>query len=354
MLNHPLPRFIERSQRAQQLLPSHRPLVEFLHECLSRFQRSNSKFQVVCSIPQRHDGGPVQRAPVPIKPRERLQSLIILDSSFNPPTIAHMRMAVAALRDIPGAREHSRLLLLLSINNADKAPKPAAFEQRLAMMTTFAHDILAHTDAGQERAGAEAGEEQTSQGSEEDQPIVDIGLTTLPYFHDKSAVIAASDFYTGTETGVETAQPGPEQVFLIGYDTLIRIFNPKYYTLPPGSSDAQAPQPTAMQQALSPFFSQARLRVTMRAEDEWGGKDDQTAYVDSLLRSDALDKVGGKREWAVRVELVEGRKAGEPIVSSTMAREAARGKNWERLGQLVSLEVGKWIESEGLYRERDA
>ena len=147
-----------------------------------------------------------------------------------------------------------------------------------------------------------------------------------------------------------------EQVILAGYDTLIRIFNPKYYGFPTtpsaqGIKHVHDPsrEGTPMQQALDPFFARAKLRVTMRTDDEWGGKQEQMAYLESLLSEEGLEKVGGSKGWVGRIEMVEGRKDGEEIVSSTYAREAAEREEWGKLGRLVSPGVGKWIEGERLY-----
>ncbi|KAJ4412849.1 hypothetical protein N0V82_008700 [Gnomoniopsis sp. IMI 355080] len=279
----------------------------------------------------------------------KCNTLIILDSSFNPPTIAHMAMATSALhnlrtqRDIAGrlkggdaaaaktSKQQSsddndgvRLLLLLAVNNADKAPKPASFEQRLLLMQHFAADI--------QRAWREARAEDA-----EDELPVDIGLTTHPYFHDKSAAIAASPEYS-------FAPSSSEQVFLAGYDTLIRIFNPKYYTAAAEAPDDRTTT-TPMQVALDPFLSRARLRITMRTDAEWGGRAEQEQFADSLSNGDELERVGGRREWATRVELVEGVEGSDGLVlSSTETRAAVEKEDWERLRRLVSPGVAGAIE----------
>lgn len=76
----------------------------------------------------------------------------LLDSSFNPPTLAHLALARALAPplcpdDIAGdvrEGESSYDACLLSIQNADKPLKPgdATHLQRLEMMSLFAQDIL--------------------------------------------------------------------------------------------------------------------------------------------------------------------------------------------------------------------
>ncbi|KAM5343139.1 hypothetical protein ACJ41O_014105 [Fusarium nematophilum] len=293
--------------------PDPKSLITFFSRALTSFQSSPDPLRILCTLPHHSD------APAPRRPTRPVRDLIILDSSFNPPTLAHLGMAGSALRDLQiknGGQQ--RLMLLLSVNNADKAPKPASFPVRLGMMDAMGRELL------------EGGEE----GLE-----VDIAVTTMPFFHDKARAIEGSGFYS---LGGEQQQQ-PTQTFLAGFDTLVRIFNPKYY----GTEVVEGSTP--MQRALGPFFDSARIRVTTRPDDTWGGADEQRAYVDGL-RGGKLREVGGDDAWAGRVEVVEGDAVGEGV-SSSRVREVVR-KDGD-LGGLVGGEVGRWIEREVLYRDGD-
>ena len=191
-------------------------LVEFFSRSLSAFQSSNSTFEVLCTLPHPHQHA--QPQPGPRRPDD-LRSLIVLDSSFNPPTVAHAQMAKDALRSLSGAR----IVLLLSVNNADKAPQPASFPQRLGMMAGLGLELL-------EEAGGDM--------------AVDLAVTTMPFFHDKARAMVDSGFYSAAEA---TPRP-PTQIFLAGFDTLTRIFDPKYYGGRGGG----------MRAALGPFFAGGR------------------------------------------------------------------------------------------------
>ncbi|KAB5513231.1 hypothetical protein GE09DRAFT_1162840 [Coniochaeta sp. 2T2.1] len=354
--HHPsgrIPLSIERNMNARALLPSHKPLLDFFRTSLSNFQSSSTpSFSVICTLPPRPPrDSPGQllnhrilanQLPSPSPPLVTPpQNLVVLDSSFNPPSAAHLRMArdavLSELKKNGGTakedkeREKVRLLLLLAVKNADKAAKPAPFEQRLAMMWAFARDVRTSL-------------EETEQGSVN----IDVALSTQPFFHEKSAAIDEAEFYKPGEDrgGKEGDGRETEQVVLVGYDTLIRILDPKYYG-PPGPTETKEEKP--IRKALDPFFKRARLRVTMRTDDEWGSKDEQTAYVERLLQGGELERIGGDKAWARRIELVHGRKEGEVVVSSTLAREAAKNKDWKKLEELVPGEVKKWIEREGLY-----
>ncbi|KAI2740800.1 hypothetical protein DTO013E5_8879 [Penicillium roqueforti] len=265
---------------------------------LKAFTTSTKVFEVLTTIPSGPSADP--------------ETLYVLDSSFNPPTRAHLRIVSTAL--LENSRPRRRLLLLLAIHNADKPSKPASFEDRLAMMELFARDLRPQL------ASAPAFEHAV-----ENIPLIDIGVTKKPYFIDKAAAIEASDSY-----------PTPmEQVHLMGYDTLIRIFDLKYYP------------PEHNLKSLAPLFSKHRLRVTMRPSDGWGGREEQEEFLAALARGDR-DSDGARREWADRIQLVEGCRPTDQPVSSTRAREASQSAPQD-LEWLVPEQVRQFLLSEHLY-----
>lgn len=281
-------------------MTSRQALLERCVEQLSAFRISKDPFRVFTQV----------TSGVSAVPAQRPRTLVVLDSSFNPPTWAHLRMATSAVRAAAAHRGQSprdiRLLLLLAVNNADKKPKAAAFPFRMEMMRLFAQDLLRETTAVA-GAGPSLGEEGLA---------VDLGLTLCPYFHDKSRAIAASGVY-GEET---------EHVVLAGFDTLIRIFDPKYYK-------------DGMRAALDPFFARARLRITMRTDDEWGGEAEQLEYLRGL-RDGKLENAGGRTSWCDGVDMVAG---SAEVVSSTKAREAASRGDAGALDALLSPSVKDFV-----------
>lgn len=266
--------------------------ISAFRSALSSFAASPSTFRIVSST---------SKSATP--PR----TVYVLDSSFNPPTIAHLQIATSALSHDKGL-EPKRLLLLLATQNADKAPKPASFEQRLVMMELFSQDLIKLV--------------KQDKALESTDTVVDIGLTKLPYFSDKARSIDEAKVYENE----------PQQVHLTGFDTLIRIFNPKYYDENSLSS-------------LQPFLSRHRLCVTYRVDDSWGGKAEQDEYLETL-RSGGREDEGGKREWAERIDLVEG---SETIISSTKVREACKQGDRDALSKLVTKGVADFALTEQLY-----
>ncbi|ODA78078.1 hypothetical protein RJ55_06681 [Drechmeria coniospora] len=326
--------------------PDARRLVEFFSRSVTSFQSSGEPMRILCTLPHANDGQPASRRP---GAAATVQRLIVLDSSFNPPTRAHAQMARSAVREAVESGSRTRLMLLLAVNNADKAPKPASFPLRLCMMDAFATTLL----QGPDDAGSNV------HGGLE----IDLAVTTRPYFHDKARAVAATGFYDG-----EDGEGRPRQVFLAGFDTLVRIFDAKYYASEhDGRAGGRAGGRAAsgMQAALGPFFDLASLRITTRPDDSWGGLAQQHAYVRQLGRR--LEDAGGRAAWASRVELVDGHADADEAgsggntgaraatgISSSQVRALVRlGSGEEELDGLVDGEVRRWIELEGLYREGD-
>jgi nicotinamide-nucleotide adenylyltransferase len=347
---------------------------------LTAFHKSNSKFRVVHQVRTGTQLPLSNLLPPPSSPSR----LIVLDSSFNPPTLAHAYLAREALShairsasasSVPGsetkwpiagssstvsessdgptrqlqspplpppvaaaqgdeekekeenkdARNEGeiRLLLLLATTNADKAPKPASFPDRLAMMTLFAEDIL------QTFSPLPSSPQSTSSTSPTNPPIaVDIGVTTEPYFIDKTRAIDSSSSAYSSH---------PAQTHLTGYDTLLRILDPKYYPAATGLS------------VLAPLFKSHTLEVTLRSGDSWGGRAQQVAFLEKL-QNGGFDVPGWRPEWASRIRVVEGtNKDGREIVSSTRARKAAAERDWEALQSLCSESVARYVRDMALY-----
>jgi nicotinamide-nucleotide adenylyltransferase len=282
---------------------------------LQSFTSSPSRFHIVRTV-----------NPTPTSPK----TLYILDSSFNPPSIAHLALATSAVRS-PAASDPRpyRLLLLFSTHNADKAPSPASFVQRIAMMTLFAEDL---SRLLKESVASSA---QLGDANDPSNVSIDIGLTKEPYYTDKSVAIAEID--------PDPYPSKPNHVHLVGYDTLIRFCNPKYY-----------PKFTPPLSALTPFFSAGhKLRVTQRPHDphdksssEFGTIEEQVAYLQSL-KDGKLEQHGFEKSWGERIDMVEGEEAVG--VSSTRIRNASKEGDWEEVRKLCTEGVAEWVKTQGLY-----
>lgn len=288
---------------------------------VNTFINSSAKFAVFRTVPE--------TAPLPSA--TPTCTLFILDSSFNPPSLAHLILATSALRAsrerYPGPR---RLLLLFSVHNADKKAAPAPFEQRLAMMYRFAEDLSDRL--------SKSHPSQTPDPEEEEAIAIDVGLTKLPYYNDKTSAIEASTTDTDHYAG------DPVHIHLTGYDTYTRIFAAKYY-----------PNHDPPLSALDDFFDKHGLRVTIRADaeqgkderGEWGSAQEQRHTIEKLGNGE-LEDVGGKRVWAEKVDITEGEEEGKGV-SSTRVRKAVKVEDWTTVGRLCTPRVAEWVKEEGLY-----
>ncbi|EXJ86256.1 hypothetical protein A1O1_06626 [Capronia coronata CBS 617.96] len=308
-------------------------------QALQDFANSTCRFRILHTIP-------------PSQPpsSQAIRTLYVLDSSFNPPSRAHMSLVKTALkgtqqvhskpdpRPEPSVDKNPRVLFLLATVNADKKPKPADFEDRLVMMTLMA-----------EHMRSSFSNSDTGAGTTSIAPIIDVGIIKEPYFTDKASCIDESKVYKPSNGGTV------EQIHLTGFDTLIRIFTPKYY-----------PNYTPPLSALAPFLSRHRVRATVRVDTDspsanlkdaqgesglgFDTVEGQMAYVDRIARGE-MEAQGLKREWANRVELVLDDSGEADGVSSTRVREAAKEGRFEEVEMLVGKRVAEWIKARGLYRE---
>ena len=113
------------------------------------------------------------------------RKLCVLDSSFNPPTRAHVRML--ELANQKGTFDLN--LLLLAKQNVDKKVFGETLAHRVLMMECLADSI----------------------------PATSVGVTAHGRFVDKAK--ALKELF-GSKCEVH---------FLLGFDTVIRLFDPKYY-----------------------------------------------------------------------------------------------------------------------------
>ncbi|RMZ66120.1 cytidylyltransferase [Pyrenophora seminiperda CCB06] len=255
------------------------------------------------------------------------KTLYILDSSFNPPSIAHLSLATSALKQsVASEQKPYRLLLLFSTHNADKSPSPASFVQRLALMTMFAEDLSQSLKTAEPPLKPDMASVS-----------IDIGLTKEPYYSDKSAAIA--------DTTPPFYPSNPIHVHLVGYDTLVRFCNPKYY-----------PKHDPPLSALKPFFdANHKLRVTQRpanSSDEssngFGTTEEQARYVENL-KGGKHQHVGFAPTWANNIDMVQAEQGVG--VSSTRVRNAAKEGQWDIVDRLCTEGVAAWIKDQALYSE---
>jgi nicotinamide-nucleotide adenylyltransferase len=334
------------------------PILAFFERGLAEFRASGADLRVLATAtapPDDDGGGGVGQAapalPLPLPSPWTYDDngdddaaggpLVVLDSSFNPPTAAHMgmllhsvRRATAAAAAAAGTKARPRALLLLALANADKPEAPAPFAQRLGMMHAFAHDALAVLAGEKEKTKDICADETAAAAAAAIEVDVDIGVTTRPYFTHKSALLAGA--YRG----------GREQVFVLGFDTLARLLEPRYYFGEGGSA-----------LALAMLFERARVdvfvRTTAAAEDgreEGEGEGDQRARIRGFLDG----RPWRERVWVETADEEAARKSEFGVrggVSSSRVREGIKEGREEGMWRgMLGERVRAWVLEMGLYR----
>lgn len=181
----------------------------------------------------------------------------ILDASFNPPTLAHLALASSSpprsSQRSPAtpasAESYDARLLLLSVRNADKVLKPgdATFVQRLEMMRLLSHDIRAIDTAESSRSESSQLSDNVAVAIIDEPTFVGKSTVLLRFFQTRLAAVVESSSSPRSMSNKRDALysfPPPKLTFLLGFDTLIRLFSPKYY-----------PSEQVMAQMLRAFLS---------------------------------------------------------------------------------------------------
>ncbi|TFY71680.1 hypothetical protein EVG20_g1334 [Dentipellis fragilis] len=236
----------------------------------------------------------------------------VLDSSFNPPTLAHLALALSP----PPAPDHTPYdarLLLLSVRNADKQLKhgDATHAQRMQMMGLLAQDMAPANVA--------------------------VAIMDEPTFVGKSAALLAflrARFATSASRD-ESYTPKVQLTFLQGTDTLERLLAPRYY----GSLEN-------MRAALSRFFAAdgddsrvvcARRVMANTLEAAEAAEVEQRA-LDTMKDMGILEKVSF-------INIGDDKNS---FSSSEVRGKIARGdESWKAM---VTHGISQYIEENNLYR----
>ncbi|EIW71718.1 hypothetical protein TREMEDRAFT_27144, partial [Tremella mesenterica DSM 1558] len=222
----------------------------------------------------------------------------ILDSSFNPPTTAHLALICAPFPPItdisnPSStipkspdRDYTTRLLLLSLKNVDKTPSStdATPQQRIEMMILLSKEV----------------EKKTGQSCA-------VGICHEATFVGKNKVIR--EYLSSISTRYRNGGMGEkiDLTFLIGTDTLTRFFSPRYY-----------PE-NQMISLLMDFFKSTTLVSALR--DSTVSEDVKKSVEITILKSEVV------RPWTLsgKVRLLD---LGEETegVSSTSVRKQVKDK----------------------------
>ena len=205
----------------------------------------------------------VRRAPVGITGRPG--HLLCLSASFNPLTVAHVRLIQEAARPAPP----DEVLLLLAKANVDKGTGGFPLETRLALLGRYV----------------------------ESRPSFSVAASSHGRFIDKAEAILPH-YPMGTRLS-----------FILGFDTLIRLFDAKYYT------DRVA--------ALVALFAGCECIVANRAPDP----------------PEAIDAFLARPDVAPHARCIRVIRLPEEIASVSATAVRTRLARGEPLGNLVPPEI---------------
>ncbi|KAL5504226.1 hypothetical protein ACEPAH_8300 [Sanghuangporus vaninii] len=278
----------------------------------------------------------------------------LLDSSFNPPTLAHLALARSKRPGSasPSERAHQvdydARLLLLSVRNADKAPpKPGepTYEQRLDMMKLLAKEL--------EDAPVEHESSPTRRN-------IAVAIIDEPTFVRKSAVLRQYLRNLVTNLGgprsdgskSEVKDPKRKEIklsFLMGFDTLERFLAPRYYNN----------SLIDMHDALRKFFASPPDGDGSEVVCAWRGQ----KQVNRLHPGQPLQVEEQVTE--VQERLRETLSIAQPFISTgsvsflpltdyemSLSSTEVRGKRMEGIQEwrtMVPSRVSDYIENQGLY-----
>ncbi|KAF9243465.1 hypothetical protein BU15DRAFT_42900 [Melanogaster broomeanus] len=276
-------------------------------------------------------------------------SISVLDSSFNPPTLAHLALAKSppppyrggsTPPPISSGSDYDARLLLLSVRNADKSTKPgdATYVQRLEMMYLLSQDLCSTvTDSAETKDGSASHSPSHASGN------VAIAIIDAPTFVGKSSALLrflqtrlASSNSTGAAAAVKDGAnflPSPKLTFLLGFDTLVRLFSPKYY---PSEGDMIQ----MLRAFLSPSGEDCRI-VCAHRTNPGVGQTSQKEFQEKTL------KVAQEFIASERINLIDiGADEQTYSSSEVRAKVAAGDESWKRL---LTDSIADYIIENGLY-----
>jgi nicotinamide-nucleotide adenylyltransferase len=190
----------------------------------------------------------------------------IFPASFNPPTLAHL----ALIKEAKKQGNLDEILILLDIQAMDKDPVGAALEDRLAMLRkAFGRD-----------------------------PKVSIGLSNRGLFLEKIKPL-------------RTYYPAPISFsFIVGFDTILRVMDKKYYPNRKRSLDELLSQ--------SRFLAANRGDQEREAFEELFGKPGNRRYKDKVSFFTLHPQISSLSSTLVRVRIARGQSVDDRVPAAIL------------------------------------
>lgn len=285
-------------------------------------------------------------------PSNPLSAYSVLDSSFNPPTLAHLSLALIPPIQVsdnsnPSSDTSSTVgyILLLSVRNVDKQLKKgdATHAQRLQMMILLAQEI----------------ESRLNSPSSSHSCSVAVAAIDEPTFAGKSRKLLQQ--LRDSQSPSDYHPSDPRLTFILGYDTIIRFFNLKYY----GSHDNMVSiiqsffnvdhsSLICARRSAPPNAAPDPITTTGTANNNDSSQDEELNFLSSndvkpWMEAGKIRMVDiGEREAAMSSTLVR-QTIGAANSTAGSSSESDGANNREVEGMVLDA-ILKYITEEGLYR----
>ncbi|KDQ24355.1 hypothetical protein PLEOSDRAFT_1046947 [Pleurotus ostreatus PC15] len=336
-------------------VPSRAGMLSLLH----RVQQNLAPVELIY-VP--HDAWPLHKDEQPPERSPRPVRISVLDSSFNPPTLAHLALANSprpkrrftderdgATSDDLGL-DYDAKLLLLSVRNADKVLKQrdASLVQRLEMMVLLAKDIVCPA----------SGPSDVDRSAESNVAVAIIDEPTFVGKSTKLLTFLRNRLAGMSERAGSSAMYEPKLTFLLGFDTLERLLSPRYYAAAdaPAGSDSVETMMASLRRFLSPaplgddsaiVCARRTMAGTYSFNDKSPRKTLNTAreFVDSQRIQ--LIEIGDAERTFSSSAVREMKRVTSRTIDFT-APSVTSGGEWRRL---VPDRIAEYMAQEGLYQD---
>lgn len=219
--------------------------------------------------------------------------VILFDSSCNPPHLAHYNNVISSVVEyVRNNAKIPHIVLSFSMKNADKDHNEKSYSQRIEMMRIMKADLdnILKTEYGY------------------DVVHTSVAITRFAKFFEKEAALR-HHFITEERSSI---------LFIVGFDTIIRILDPKYYA------------PATLTDAMNDFFMRNEFYCIARGH---GALKDQLQYL-SDIESGKFEPIIPVR-WASRIHLLKSETKYQDISSSYIRKILIEGRGNEDATKLV-------------------
>ena len=312
-------------------------IVSLLHRVQHRL--ANPPIQLI-RIP--YDRWPIPHPPfTPLIPRPL--RILVLDSSYNPPTLAHLALAnsrrplYSKTKDTGPDHDsdYDAKLLLLSVRNADKTMKPgdASYLQRLEMMALLTHHVVRNGDSA-------SNNNDNAAITSREAANVAIGIIDEPIFINKSKSLL--DFLRKRSISFASATPPSvvydmQLTFMVGFDTLERLVLSQYYA-------SESHMLSSLRNFLSPAPGGDDSRIVCARRGS-SMKDSKVTTDDEAKLAIAQEFISSERISFIDIP-EDVRTCSSTAVRDTISRSDSEAKDWRKY---VPEEIADYITREKLY-----